>query len=167
MRHLLIALLATLSALRSQPTRAFDNTDPYFMIGLNVLLELGEHSAGGLALELRVMKLIDDGPGSETSLGGHASFAWLSNGGRLELGFDYSHYGDEDRVLGFQLAGFRRFHNKREHQTGVALGAYIGAYRVVEVGLGLALDLDGLFAGQLRLGGFFPGRTCESCSGIE
>lgn len=166
-RHLLVALVAALSTSFSQPARAFDDNDPYVMFGLNLLGVLGERSAFGVELELRVMTLLEEGDGTETSLGAHASFAWLSNGGQLELGVDYSAYGDDDRVIGFQLGVFRRLHDKREDQTGVALEAYVGSYRLVELGAGLGMDLEGEFVGQLRLGLFFPGRTCGACSGVE
>lgn len=166
-RHLLVALGAALSMPFSRPAQAFDDNDPYVMVGLNLLGVFGESSAFGVELELRVMTLLEEGGGAETSLGAHASFAWLSNGGQVELGLDYSAYGDDDRVIGFQLGVFRRLHDKREDQTGVALEAYVGSYRLVELGAGLGVDLEGEFAGQLRLGLFFPGRICESCSGIE
>lgn len=166
-RHLLVALIAALLTPLSQPTLAFDDNDPYVMFGLNLLGVLAESPAFGVELELRVMTLLEEGGGTETSLGAHASFAWLSNGGQFELGADYSAYGDDDRVIGFQLGVFRRLHDQREDQTGVALEAYVGSYRLVELGAGLGVDLEGEFVGQLRLGLFFPGRTCDSCSGIE
>lgn len=166
-RHLLVALVAALSTPLSQSAQAFDDNDPYVMFGLNLLGVLGESSAFGVELELRVMTLLEEGGGTETSLGAHASFAWLSNGGQVEVGVDYSAYGDDDRVIGFQLGVFRRLHDKRDDQTGVALETYVGSYRLVEVGACLGVDFEGEFVGQLRLGLFFPGRICGSCSGIE
>lgn len=165
MRHLLIALVATLATPLSQPVLALDDdVDPYVMFGLNVLVDFGQQSAIGLGFELRVFKLIKEGGGTENSLGGHASFAWLNDGGQLALGVDYSTQGEDSRVLGLQLGLFRRLYDKRPNRTGVVLGGYVGTFRAVEVGLAFGLDLEGEPLSQFRFGFFYPGRICARCS---
>lgn len=165
MRHLLIALVAILSTPLSQPAHGLaDDIDPYIMFGLNLMVDFEQQSAIGLGFELRVFKLIEEGGGSEESLGGHASFAWFNNGGQLALGVDYSTHGDDSRVLGLQLDLFHRLYDKRPNRTGVALGGYVGAYRAVEVGLAFGLDFEADPLSQLRFGFFYPGRICERCS---
>lgn len=165
MRQPLIALVAALSTPLSQPARALaDDIDPYVMFGLNIMVDFEQESALGLGFELRVFKLIEVDGATETSLGGHASFAWFNNGGQLALGVDYSAQGDDSRVLGLQLGLFHRLYDKRPNRTGVALGGYVGAYRAVEVGLAFGLDLEAELLSQLRFGLFYPGRICERCS---